>query len=198
VPDGLEDPEPIKAKFTALIESAVRDSGFALVPAQECAELWEHMTKQVGGYFDAVTGKLDKAKFIAVREHCLREFSTQFHADAWLHPVIRMVPAPFTADTARWHGTSEPLTSAGFWQAFLGVSHSGTAPAFSLLIAIEDVHGVDMYLNAGGIQLANKIVGGKFTPVPRQELFVNDERNAAAVHIALGPLRKSSLPAPSR
>jgi len=64
----------------------------------------------------------------------------------------------------------------------------GTVPALSLVVKIEDIHGPDLYINWGGIQLLQKISGSDFVPVPRNELLTSEERNKAAVDIALKPL----------
>jgi hypothetical protein len=65
-----------------------------------------------------------------------------------------------------------------------GRIYSGAAPALSLVIAIKDMDYVDIYVNSGGIQLASKLSLGKFVPVPRNQLFANEEQNAATVNIA--------------
>ena len=49
-----------------------------------------------------------------------------------------------------------------------------------------------MYMNQGGIQVLVKISGGKMVPVLPPELGTNEERNVAAVALALGPLGSSA------
>ena len=60
--------------------------------------------------------------------------------------------------------------------------------ARQFILLNEDMNGVQMYSNAGGIQVLAKLSGGTFAPVPRDELFASEERNIAAVNIALGSL----------
>lgn len=194
----LDDPEPVKAKFESLIEAKLRDGGLSVVPSREVAPIWKRMSEQVGGYFDPVTGKRDETKFRTVREHTLREINTKFNADAMLYTSIVPVKAEWSGRTASWDGVEEPIRSTGgqIVEAFLfGTTSSGTVGALSLAVIVEDRNGVDMYVNSGGIQVLAKISGGKFIPVPRHELFADEERNVTAVNIALEPLvPKSTTP----
>ncbi len=184
----LEDAEPVKTKFESLIETTLREAGFSVVPSREYAAIWKRMTEQMGGFFDPVTGKRDETKLKTVREHTLRELNTKFTVDAVLYPSIRVVKANFVQNQATWDGTSESLTTGGFLGALLGGQYRGTVGALSLVAVIEDTHGVDVYINGGGIQVLSKVSGGGFIPVSRNELFANEERNVAAVNIALGSL----------
>lgn len=196
VPRDLEDPDPVRAKFESLIEAKLREAGFSVVPSRDSAGLFETMNKQLGGMFDPVTGKRDETKFKTVREHFLREAQTKFKADAVLYPNIRTGPARFAGAQASWDGTTESLAvTEGFWGLLSVGNVQGTTAALSLSVTIEDIHGVDAYLNWGGIQLISKVSYGKFVPVPRSQLFVDEKRNAAAVSIALGPLARNPAPA---
>ena len=189
LPRDLEDPDPVKAKFESLVEAKLREAGFSVVPSRETAEIFDRMNKQVGGIFDPVTGKRDETKFKTIREHILREMGTKFKADAVLYPNIRLGTARFAGGQASWDGTSESLsTTGGFLGALQVGQFQGTTGALSLIVTIENIHGVDVYVNAGGIQLISKLSFGKFVPVPRSQLFVDEARNAAAANIAVGPL----------
>lgn len=179
-----EDPEPVKAKFESLIEARLREAGFSVVPSREVGTTWKRMSDLVGGIFDPVTGQRDESKFKTVREHVLRELNAKLNVDALLHPRIQPVTARlfsgFFSVEAKWHGASESVSSFCVY---------GSARALSLFVTIEDVHGVNLYVNAGGIQLLETCkVGQGIVPVPRHELFANEERNGASVSIALGPL----------
>jgi hypothetical protein len=186
LPSNLDDPEPVKAKFEALIQAKLREGGFTPVPSQEVDALWKRMKEQLGGFFDPITGKRDEAKFKTAREHLLREVNAMTKADAILHPSIQLVKVGFGNNEARWHGTSESLITGGFWGAF------------SLYVTLEDINGVDQYINVGGIQLAAKLSGHTFVAVPRNELFADEKRNQAAVNVALNPLiGKATLPKPA-
>jgi len=192
VPGDLAEPDPVKAKFASLVEAKLREAGFTVVSSKETLDLFQNMSKQLGGIFDPVTGKRDEAKFKAAREHTLRELGTKFKAEAVVYSTIFAGPARFGGGTAHWNGASESITMAqGFLASFQVNNLSGTTRALSLGVSIEDINGTDLYANAGGIQLAAKYSGGQFNAVPRDQLFLDEGRNAASVTVALEPLVKS-------
>ena len=190
LPSDLENPEPVRTEFESLIEAKLRSAGFSVVASGDYADIWKRVTEQMGGYFDPVTGKQDEAKFKAAQEHARREIATKSSADALVHAGFTVVGAAFASGTAQWNGTSEPVGTGGFWAQLLGNlgGLQGKIPALSLLVIIEDVNGAEEYANAGGVQLLSKVSYGKFVPVPRDALFADKARNAAAVSIALDPL----------
>ena len=55
-------------------------------------------------------------------------------------------------------------------------------------MTVEDTSGAAVYLARGGIQVLSKISGLKFVPVPVNDLLASEERNRAAVDLAVGPL----------
>jgi hypothetical protein len=196
VPGDIEDPNPIKAKFESLIQAKLREAGFSVVPSAESAEIFSNMNKQLGGIFDPVTGQRDETKFKAAKEHALRELSTKFKADAVLYSRISAGTARFSGGKASWGGTSESVSmTEGFLGALQVGQLRGNTTALSLVVSIENINGGVAYVNTGGIQLAAKISGGQFVPVPRNQLFASEERVAAAVNYAFAPLVRSPAPA---
>lgn len=193
-PGDMEDTEPLKAKFEFLIEAKLRQAGFMVVPSREYDAVWKQTIEKLGGVFDPLTGKRDEAKFKTVREHTLRELATRTKADALLEHGIGVFKANFAGHLAQWHGTSESVVTAGFWGAFFAGGAQGTVPALSLVVALSDIHGVEMYVNVGGIQVLAKLSGQNFVTVQRYELFVDQERNRQAVNIALDPLAGKTMP----
>lgn len=191
VPEDLEVPEPVKAKFASTIEAKLREAGFLVVPSGEYAKIWEGIAEQVGAFFDPVTGKRDESKFKALRKNCLRELLTKYNANAVVYPEIRAVTANFSSYTAWWHGTRESVKvpNEGILAALTRGNYYGTLAALSLVVTIKDMDEVEMYVNPGGIQVLARVSSrGKFVPVPPNELLVNEERNGAAVDIAMEPL----------
>ena len=193
MPRGMENPEPVRAKFESLIAAKLQEAGFSTAQSQQFADIWQRIADQVGGLFDPRTGQLDEAKFKTVREQTLREISATFKADAIVQARIQPVTVPFrtypfvSSSKATWHGTSQLVEGGNY-------GSSGSGPALSLVITIVDSHGVVLYTNAGGIQLLFTLNQRQFASVPRHELFADDERNAAAVNSALGPLIKQPGP----
>lgn len=195
VPGDLPNPPAIRAKFDPLIEAKLREAGFSVVPSRETEEVFERMTKQLGGIFDPVTGERDETKAKALRDHARKELSAKFKVDAVFFARIRPISAGFQGGSATWNGTSESIAmTGGFLDIMAANNKRGTTTALSLLVGIERIEGGDAYLNMGGIQLLNKLSRGGFARVPGNQLFVDDKRNAEAVAIALGPLMKEPPP----
>lgn len=192
VPTGIEHPRSVQVKFEALIGAQLRAAGFSIVSSQKVVEIWKRMAAQSGGFYNPVDGRLDKAKFQAVRAHILRELGAQFKVDAVLYANIQVVhQVEFAGNKASWDGTSELVTSSGGIDLF-GPNYHGRVSTLSLFVVLEDMHGVAMYLNKGGMQVLAKIAGGKMVPVLPHELCANEERNVAAVALALSPLGRSA------
>jgi hypothetical protein len=190
---NLENPDSTRTHFEALLDQKLRELGFTVISANEYKGIWEGLTKQLGGIFDPVTGKRDENKIKTLRGYLFEELRTKHRADALLHPVIQVVNAKFNAGHARWHGTSEPVIPEGFWDRFFIGDAQGTTSALSLYVTIEDINGVDLYIQAGGIQLLAKLTSGRqFVAIPQNQLLTNMDRNKAAVDIALGALSKQA------
>ncbi len=187
-PTDIDNPDPVKAKFEALVTAKLQEGGYQVVPSSEYAAIWKQMVEQLGGFFDPITGKRDEQKVKTVREHTLRELAAKTKADAILDSAVSPMKVSFANNRAAWHGTSEYLISGGALAAFLAPTFSGTVTALSLVVDLSDIHDVEMYVNAGGIQSLMKLSGSRFVAVPRSDLFVDEERNRKAAEIALNPL----------
>ncbi len=187
MPSGMESPDPVSAKFLRLLEARLREAGISVVGSDRARVIWDSMTTALNGIYDPVTGRRDEEKAKAVRLHTYRELKAELNIDAMLFSQVGVVPAKLDNDQARWDGASEGAARKKFWKAVLGVSHSGTIPALSLQVVLSDTDDTDLYQNAGGIQVLAKAGVGGLQPVTRAELFLNEERNAKAVRLALDP-----------
>ncbi len=185
---GVDNPDPVKAKFEALVTAKLQEGGFTVVPSTEYGAIWKQMTETLGGFFDPMTGKRDDQKFKTLRQHAMRELAAKTNADGLMEIAIVPVKVSFNIDHARWHGTDEYMRSGGAWAMFFGPQTSGTTTGLSLYVDLSDINDVDMYINFGGIQLLSKLSGNQFYQISRQELFNDEERNHKAVDIALNPL----------
>jgi hypothetical protein len=190
IPTDLEDPKPVGKEFETLIESQLKKGGFLVIPANRFGEIWTVRTQSSGGFFDPVTGKLDEAKYNAIRTRALQDARVILHADAVLFPGIQEISAPYAAGLARWHGTSERVISGA--QDAQVVRQRGTVHAFSLKAILQNCDGRTLFENYGGIQLSSKLreVSLTFIPVARSELFADPKRDQGAVELALDPLVK--------
>ena len=174
VPDGLENPEPVQALFDSLITSELVHAGLTVVPSREVGAIWRRLVDSVHGFYSPITGERVQEKYDAVRTGTLRDLKEHFHADAWLRPRIQVVSVDYTGGKAYWDGASEGA----------GSGTSGTVTALTLVVALCDTTGSDIYIGRGGIQVLRK--GSK--EVSRDKLFKDTKRNLQALHLAVDSL----------
>jgi hypothetical protein len=198
VPPQLGVSESAKLRFDSLIEAKLLEAGFATFPAKNWGDALARMQQEVGGIVDARTGGLDETKAKTAWTSTADEVRSRFQFDAVLLPRIHVVPAEWRFAVARWDGVSEVLASG--LAVFGAPETSGTIRALSLVVSIgsADIEGPAQYRHRAGIQvlekfsptMAERLSGKMLTPLAPEELLANDERNRAAVEIALGPLVK--------
>ncbi len=186
-------------EFDSLIASALEQSGLNLVPAYEYSALWETVMERAGGFFDPITGERDEQKFTLARDSLFGLLQELYAPDALLYPEVWIVGAPFAGGVAQWDGTSQALIGLGSrildaLGAVLGQSESnlpeGTVDALSLVVFVEDIEGMELYANSGGIQVLQKVGRDPddVTIVSGEEILSDHDRNRRAVWIALEPL----------
>jgi hypothetical protein len=185
--DFVNLPSP-RARFDSLIVSVLRSEGFTVVPSAVSDSIWVHLRDSLGGYFDTYTGKLLEAKWNVVHLGTLRALKARYGAEAWLHPDIAYVGAPFKGGKVKWHGVEQTSGAPGGVGGFLFGTKTGSVPALSFFATVEDTAGKELYSGAGGIELAARIVGDRFVDVPRLSLLGDGGRNVTAVHLALDSL----------
>lgn len=193
VPRDLSEPELVRARFDHLLENQLRAGGYTVVPFGETRTVWDSLAVASKGLYDPVTGRPDESKIEGFRTAVFRELKTRYGVDALLLSSVLVVPAKLDGDVARWDGTSQGAARKKFWKALLGVSHSGTIPALSLNVRLSDGDNRALYENRGGIQVLAKAGVERLEDVPRSELFVDEERNLKAVHLALDPLLRPAI-----
>ena len=194
VPQGLEISESAKLRFDSLIEAKLQEAGIATFPAKNWGEVFARVQQEVGGVFDPRTGSLDETKVKTAWARTVDEIHTRFQFDAVLLPAVVIVEADLRSPDLARQFFSEAY-SAQLGAAFFGAPT--TMPALLLVVSIgdRDPKGSVQYRHRAVIQLLKKPapITERFSdkpPVPREELLTNDERNRAAVEIALGPLVK--------
>src|SRR5690349_2330818 len=189
-PSELGNVDPSRGKFVALIEAQLKDAGFDVVPADESAAIWKRVTDSLGGLFNASTGERDTVKLHTARAIAMNELQGRFHVDAWLHPEIVFADAKFDQGDAQWDGTKQSYQSFGkkFLTALFGGGTYGKTAALSLWVDVEDMHGKDLYINQGGLQLYMIPHGKDWVKIQPGELYSDSLRNTNAVRLALGPL----------
>jgi hypothetical protein len=119
----------------------------------------------------------------------------RFNADAILFPAIVVTTARVQGSVAAWDGTQQGTAAKKLFHMMLGTWQSGEIGALSLWVDLSAPDGSDLYMNAGGIQVLQKVgPTGKSIPVQRKDLFADAHRNENAVKIALQPLLEPKKP----
>jgi hypothetical protein len=169
-------------QFEALITTRLKEAGFSVIGSKIYDEIWRHEAEALGGYFDTISGKADKARLKSILTRTREELISKYRIDAILFPQIKVGGATFAHDSAHWHGTSEYLgrIESSYWRI------RGTVGALSLFVRIEDNKEKEIYAYAGGIQVLVKAdFKGRVARVPHDELLSDDRRNEWAVDKAL-------------
>ncbi len=105
------------------------------------------------------------------------------HPDYLVHPEIWVVEALHSAGVAKWDGVSQPIVGIGkrifnFFDAIMnqyeGFLTDGAVDALSLGIVVEDLDGVEIFRNAGGIEVLRYSDGSDSGGLGEQ-ILLNDE-----------------------
>lgn len=186
--------EEVSARYEALITERLETAGFKVIPSSEVSSIRDPMIEQMGGMFDSITGEADEEKLEAVRLHTMNELIAKFDIDAYIVPMIVIVRASWSGNSAKWGGVTDTVSGkTGLWADFWKNSNmSGTIPAMSLVVGLRDKTNSEVYyLGRGGIQLIahyGETFAGGFVGIPKSEWFVDEEKDVIAVAIALSAL----------
>jgi hypothetical protein len=187
LPRSLGNADGARARFDELIESSLRKAGFSIVPPREVARIRSRVMDEMGAVPDPETGEVDRATSDSVAQRLRLQLRRGFSADGVLYPSIRLVRAAYGGGWAVWDGAREPISIDGSWGVGSHLAR-GTVSALSLSVTIEDISGSVIYLGKGGVQVLSKISGVKFVTVPANDVLAREERNRAAVNLALRSL----------
>ena len=193
--------EPIKyhnamGLFDSLLARELLDNEIevTIVPVEESDSLREYFIKQLDGLFDPYSGKLDIEKARKWRSMIIKEIEEKYKVDAILFTRIITVSAHVFRDQAKWDGVTESIGKDRFLKSLLGIRHTGNIPALSLIVELRATNDSLLYLNAGGIQVLQKIgTGSSPEDRPYHEILTDEERNEDAVVYAIHPLLGKSV-----
>jgi hypothetical protein len=175
--------QTLKAKLTAL--------GFSVVEAPQYDALWKAEREHVGGFYDPLTGKLDRSKAVASRKAVFASAAGGQEVQAILYPAVVLSVAAFSQGTAQWDGVKERAFVA---KSALGKLFNpaktlvGQIDALSLKLRLADPDEATLLEDSGGLQLIERVANGARTPVPKEELFAEPAREVAAIDLALQSL----------
>lgn len=173
-------PDRVLVYLDSLIGSQLSAAGYAVVPAAIYDSLWTGIMDEAGGFFDPYTGERDDERFDAAVEELRSELRNRYDPDALVFPEIWSVEADVFYGAAMWDGVKQSAMGLGEY-----------ANALSLIVIVEGVDGEQLYVNGGGLEVAEAWVQGVGrVPLLRQQMFQDDQRLVRATEIALEPLTR--------
>jgi len=188
LPDGMQDPDPIKQNFSDVIEAQLRAEGYTVVRPQQYTTNWNRIIAEMGGIEDTLAIGQNPRKIAQAMVRTLDELEAGFDLDAVLIPSVVVAEAVFASGVAAWDGARQPIKSGGAIKNFWAGSPEGTLGALSLTVTLVSPHGKTYFTNSGGIEVLSKLEGKAFVLVPRSELFTDQARIDQAITLALKPL----------
>ena len=208
-PDELHVSTTASQRIDSLIKAKLDSAGIQVVAAAEYSRIWDRILRQLGGFFDPITGERNEVKFEAARRELLRELRGRFGTDVLLYAELQIVEAVVDDGVAKWDGTSQRVTGANtrilsefratFQDDGFGSDLYGTIDAVSLVLAIDDGDGKELYRHYGGVEVLSTSAlggegggGGGGGGADRGYTLVADEgRVAYAVGIVAEPLAQA-------
>ena len=208
-PSGIQVAESLLVQIDTLIEGILLGAGYHCIPRQEYVATWDHIVAQMGGLYESETEKIDELKLEVAREQLRRDLMEIHQSDFVLYPEIWIVDAAPSGGVASWDGASQSVVGFGtrvlnVIEAFLnqdgGFLQPGMVNALSLGITVENMDGVEIFQNAGGIEVLKDAdrQEGDAEPVWDKRVLTDPKRNQKAVRTALLPLVEGRYSNPSR
>ena len=216
-PDELHVSTAASQRIDSLVKAKLDSAGIQVVAAAEYSSIWDRILRQLGGFFDPITGERNEVKFEVARRELLRELRGRFGTDVLLYTELQIVEAVVDDGVAKWDGTSQSVTGRGarilgeFRATFQGDGFGselfGTIDAVSLMLAIDDGDGKELYRHFGGVEVLSTSPlegegegegeGGGGGAARSYTLVADEGRVAYAVGIVAEPLsRGPSRPTP--
>jgi hypothetical protein len=181
-PEAVRMPDSAEAIILEEIVKHLRKRGYEVIPASVLGDIRDTMKRQVGGYQDAKTGRVDMARMQAVREHGHRELLFRHQVDGIASIRIRVVKADYENDNAKWDGTRQRVKHKG------GGKFKGTISASSVSVSIFDRKDKLLFTHRGGLEVLLERDRGQLKPLPPEAYFQDEKRIRKAAKEAVSPL----------
>ena len=198
LPEGVLVSVRAASRIDSVIEARLRQGGYSVVPAAEYSRIWDGILRQMGGFFDPITGQRDEEKFGTARKELLRELKGRFDTQVLLYTELQVVDASVDNGVASWDGVthdirgSDGLIRSEFYDTFergeFGGSTDGVISAITLMVAIDGPDGKELYRNFGGVEVLARRRGLVVETESDFELRAEVEHVQLAFNHALGPL----------
>jgi len=191
--------EAVIARYAELLRARLTVAGFEVVAGDDYASDWEQLSREAGGFYDPVTGRLDQARFEAARRTALAAFTKRHGIGGAVFPAIVSRDASVVSGVAKWDGADLLVAdSDSRLGAYFTVAGFLTAEfqALSLQLRIVDAGNVTLYESYGGIQALSQFEKGHIVDVPESRLFGNPARDVTAVDLVTADLAASTAGKP--
>ena len=198
LPEGVLVSPMAASRFDSVIETRLRQGGFSVVPAAEYSRIWDGILRQMGGFFDPITGQRDEEKFATARKELLRELKGRFDTQVLLYAELQVVDASVDGGVASWDGVTHNIRGdhspirTEFYDTFerdeFRGSADGVVSAITLMVAIDGPDDKELYRNFGGVEVLARRRGSVGETEGDFELRAEVGHVVRAVNHALGPL----------
>jgi hypothetical protein len=179
-PDAIIITGSAAAKLEAAIEEQLLQAGFSVVPSYEYIGMWQHITDEIGGFYDTYTGERDEDLFNLATNRLRTELSERFQVDALFYPELWEGKVPFYDGVAEWDGASQTVFGA--------YGLSGQVYALSLVVSIEDMSGTELYGNDIGLATTEAWYRNSWLPLVMDGVLGDPRVVSTAVTGVLAPI----------
>ena len=197
-PEGVFVSVSATRRIDSVIEARLRQGGYSVVSTVEYSLIWDGILRQMGGFFDPITGERDEEKFATARKELLRELKGRFDTQVLLYSELQIVDVFVDGGVAWWDGVTQDLSGddtairSEFRDTFerdeFGSYADGVVSAITLVVAIDGPDGKEWYRNFGGIEVLARRRGTVVESEGDFELRAEVEHVVRAVDRVLGPL----------
>jgi hypothetical protein len=183
----------VRTRVTQTLIAKLAALGFKATVAVDYEALWKSEREHAGGFFDPLTGRLDRDKVHRARNSVFSRLAEGQDVQAIVYPTTVLTLAPFAQGNAQWDGAKERafVARSSFGKLFNSAKTLvGQLDALSLKLRVADARDETLLEDSGGLQLLERIQDGARAAVPRAELFADPTRESSALDLALQSLYK--------
>lgn len=184
----LSQAAPVRSMFDSLLGARLSEQGFQVVPAPVYDSIWLRFRDSVGGFYDPFTGRVVDSLFLVVWRRTSETLAAGYGAQAIAYATLQVLQLPFGGGKVEWFGAAEESGGRGGVAGLVLGRTRGTLPGITLVVTVENLEGQRLARRLGGVQLLERIEGGKFVEVPREKLFSDPVLMTRAVRHATDSL----------
>ncbi|HEY2676208.1 MAG TPA: hypothetical protein VGI65_04510 [Steroidobacteraceae bacterium] len=210
--NGFTPSAELATNYRAQIHERLAKLGWDVVDSAQLHAAFGAAVRQVGGFYDPMTGKVDPDRLRSSMQAALKALSLPSPPDGIVVMGLVKTTATQKYGNAAWDGAEQNALNLGpaiHHGKLFGGTEDGTAgesriSASSLYFLLRDANGTVLYESRGGIQLLQQLsltalrsyrtinYQQNFADLAPTELFKDPERNAGALDIVLRELVMSA------